>query len=181
MQWRAVDEDHVVVEAVQRRLHAFTLAPPPAHRLGREQRGPARAPHVATEALPFARHARALEHRYFVQIGLDGDALVELQIAAAVDAAAHHDGVTADDARHGRLDGGRLLDCCPRCLRLALWRHEVDVRRLGHGVALRHRAIRATRWLGHGDRAQHLGGHQQAKGCCPGTQRQQRRWMARGA
>ena len=98
-----VDEHQIVVETVQRRAHALAFAPPPAERRGGEQGFPLGAPHAVAQRFPFACHARALQYRPLAAVGLDGDALAELQAAGSVHAAAQDDGVAGDDTARSPL------------------------------------------------------------------------------
>ena len=143
----AVEEDHVVVEAVQRRAHAFAIALPPAERRGGKEPFPRCPPDVAAQGLPLGGHLGALHHRPLVEVRLDGDALVQLEPAGAVDAPAHDDGVAGHHPRNRRSERGRLLDGCPRRFRLRVRSDIVDVRRPGNLVALIHRPIGPPRRL----------------------------------
>jgi hypothetical protein len=144
-----VHEDHVVVEAVERRSHALTAPLPPAERLRREERLPRGAPHVAPQGLPLRRNARSLEDRPLVQVRLDRDALVEAQVARAVGAAAHDDRVAAHDLLERGLERRGLGQRRPRRCGPPVGSHVVDVGRARRGtVRLRDRAVGPAGRLG---------------------------------
>ena len=149
LQHLAVDEDHVVVEAVERRPHALAVALPPAQGPGREQGGPGGPPHVVAQGLPLGRHAGSLEDRALVGIRLQRDPLVEPQAARAVGPAAQHDRVAAHDALDRRLEGRRLGERRAGGVGLSVGGDVVEVGGLlRERVALRDRAVGPARGLG---------------------------------
>ena len=73
-----------------------------------KRRLPRRPPDVVAQRLPLRRHLRALEDRPLVGVGLQRDALVQLEAAGAIGAAAHHDRVAGHDPLDRRLERRRL-------------------------------------------------------------------------
>ena len=143
----AVNEDHVVVEAVQRRPHALAAALPPAQRPGREQPCPGGPPDVVAQRFPIRRDLRAFQDRPLAGMRLQRDALVEGQSASAVDAATHDDCVAGDDALDRRFQRGGLFQSGAGGIGLSIGGDVVDVRGLRTLVALIDGTVGAAGWL----------------------------------
>ena len=106
----AIGEDHVVVEEVEGGAGGFALAAPPIFGAGGEEGFPFGAPDSVAEGFPGGGYLRALEDGAFGLVGLEGDALVEGEVAYAVGAAAEDDGVAGGSAGDGGFEVGWLVE-----------------------------------------------------------------------
>src|SRR5262249_21423866 len=140
-----IQENHVVVETVQRRLHALAVASPPVARFAGEKRLPRCAPDAVGQRSPLGRNLGALDDRLFVLVRLDGDRLIQTETAGAIRATGEDDRLAGDDLPQRRFERRGRFDVCASGVRLAVGRDVVDMGGvLRYLVGLRYRPVGAA-------------------------------------